>query len=144
MFPPDGKLWDSRLHVKIFQTSFIPPDPQMKSPGRFEQIAFDFFFFLHDAIDKKQFGHVQCASQIKHVLAHLKWIFHFLPRCTSQQQAGIHVYPILLCPWADTSEIPLCVTRELIVPWRHRCRGFPDSHKGYHFPHTVFQLLDGR
>lgn len=72
--------------------------------------------FLDDAIDKNSLAIWSERASLSRVLAHLKWIFHFHPRCTGQQQAGIYwCLSYSLCLWAGTSEFPWCFTRELIV-----------------------------
>lgn len=39
----------------------------------------------------RPFGLLGCVSQFKPCLAHLRWIFHFLPSCTSQQQGRMNI-----------------------------------------------------
>lgn len=45
----------------------------------------------------------------------------------SSEQEYMDVYPILLCPWAGTSEFPRWFTRQLTVSWRQSFGGFPNS-----------------
>lgn len=84
--------------------------------------------FLDEAIDKNRLAICSARANLSRVLAHLKWIFHFLPDAgVSSKQDCISVDAILLCPWAGISRFPRCCTRELIVSQRQSFGSFPDS-----------------
>lgn len=82
----DETLWNRSMDVKVSNFIYTSLPSKWNHQWGLNKLSLT---FLDDVIDKNSLAIWSMWANLSHVLAHLKWIFHFLPRCTSQQQAGI-------------------------------------------------------